>query len=133
MADKTIFDYLNNIYMKGNLEYDRKVCPSYLLSMWLSHDKNLVDIVNEVNTFQFFLTDQMIYQYYWHKIPKGKRYIKWVKKVENKGSKEKFDEVRKELSLSKREMGFYKNFDFTNTKKCVKVKKDGGNASSIFL
>ena len=41
MAEKTIFDYLNNIYNKGNLGYDKKVAPAYLISMWLSHDKGL--------------------------------------------------------------------------------------------
>ena len=78
----TIFDYLNQIYYKTNkLEYDKKVASSYMLSMWLSHDETLVDIVNEINSLQFFLKDDIIYDYYMYKIPKGKRWIKWTKKL----------------------------------------------------
>ena len=38
------------------------------------------DIVNNLNRYQFSLSDDLIYQYYFHAIPKGKRYIKWTKK-----------------------------------------------------
>jgi hypothetical protein len=135
MAEKTIFDYLNNIYNKGTLAYDKKAAPAYLISMWLSHDKNLVDITNTINEYQFFLSDDLIYQYYYHKVPQGKRYIKWVKKNEvDKKIKERYDAVRKEMMLSKREMEKYKMFTslFENTKISDKKKKIE-NASSVFL
>lgn len=134
MAEKTIFDYLNNIYNKGNLGYDKKVAPAYLISMWLSHDKGLVDIVSTMNEYQFFLPDNLIYEYYYHKVPQGKRYIKWIKKNEvDKKEKEKYDAVRKELMLSKQEMEKYKMFTFLFKNNKIDKKKKTENASSIFL
>lgn len=134
MAEKTIFDYLNNIYIKGNLVYDKKICPAYLLSMWLSHDKGLIDIVNIMNEYQFSLPDNLIYEYYYHKIPKGKRYLKWVKKNEvDKKAKEKYDAVRKEMMLSKQEMEKYKMFTFLFKDNTIDKKKKTENASSVFL
>lgn len=134
MAEKTIFDYLNNLYFKQGLVYDKKIAPAYLLSLWLSHDKGLVDIVNVVNEFQFFLSDDLIYKYYYYKIPQGKRYLKWVKKEEvDKKAKENFEAIRKDMMLSKKEMEKYKTFDFTNIVKNGNVKKKNENASRIFL
>lgn len=133
MADKTIFDYLNAIFFKREIPYDKKTCSSYLLSLWLSHDKGLVDIVNTVNEFQFFLPDNLIYRYYYHKVPIGKRYIKWVKKDEvDKKVKERYDETRKTMMLSKLEMEKYKQFSDLLTKD-KKVSKKVENASSVFL
>jgi len=133
MAEKTIFDYLNNIYLKGDLKYDKKLAPVYLISLWLSHDKQLLDIVDKINEFQFFLPDNLIYEYYYHKVPKGKRYIKWVKKEEvDKKEKEKFDSIRKDMMLSKKEMSYFQSF--TNLLESNKIsKKTTKNASSIFL
>lgn len=134
MADKTIFDYLNAIFYKKYIPYDKKACSSYLLSLWLSHDGKLIDIVNTINEYQFLLPDCKIYEYYYYKIPQGKRYLKWIKKEEvDKKKKEKLDEMRAEFMLSKKEMEIYKTFGLTNIKKTDNVKKDVKNASSIFL
>jgi len=59
MPEKTIFDYLNAIFYKKDILYDKKICNSYLLSLWLSHDSKLVDICNEINRFQFFVSDDI--------------------------------------------------------------------------
>jgi hypothetical protein len=100
----TIFDYLNQIFYKSNkLEYDKKIAPAYMLSMWLSHDPKLIDIVNNLNSLQFILKDDIIYKYYMSKVPKGKRFIKWIKKTPQD---KKIDKRVKELmieGLSKRE------------------------------
>lgn len=134
MTEKTIFDYLNNLYFKQELVYDKKIAPAYLLSLWLSHDKGLIDMVNVINEFQFFISDDLIYKYYYYNIPQGKRYLKWVKKEEvDKKAKENFEAIRKDMMLSKKEMEKYKNFNFTNIAKNVNVKKKNENASKIFL
>jgi hypothetical protein len=99
-----IFNYLNQIFYKSSkLEYDKKIAPAYMLSMWLSHDSNLIGIVDKINHLQFLLKDDIIYKYYMSKVPKGKRFIKWTKKT--LGDK-RIDKRTKELmveGLSKRE------------------------------
>ncbi len=132
--EKTIFDYLNNIYYKKGIVYDKKVAPAYLISMWLSHDNKLNDIVNTINEFQFFLPDNLIYQYYYYKVPSGNRFLKWVKKEEtDKKIKEKFDTIRKEMCLSKIEMSKFMGFVNVLENNTTKTKKKTKNASSLFL
>ena len=83
MSDVTIFDFINQIFYKtSKYKYDKKISPSYMLSMWLAHDSQLIDIVNEINQYQFSLPDEIIYQYYFDKVPKGRRFLKWTKKKE---------------------------------------------------
>ncbi len=102
----TIFDYLNNLYYKSRLEYDPKIAPAYLISLWLSHDKSLLPIVNKINPYHFLLDDRIIYSYYYDMIPKGKRYIKWIKKEKKEG---KFENLHKEMGISKMELSRYKD------------------------
>ena len=76
---------INNIFFqKEKFIYDKKVAPAYALSMWLSHDEDLLDIVNDINRFQFLLPDEVIYKYYRDMVPKKKRNIKWIKKTEDR-------------------------------------------------
>jgi len=100
-----IFTFLNQInYKKGSVKYDKKVASAYLLSLWLSHDKNIIDIVNEINHLQFDLPDDIIYNYYHSKIPKGKRFIRWTKKTKQDKKKKKIiDELKEKFTLSTRE------------------------------
>jgi len=93
-----MFDTLNAIFYKRDKhEYDKKKVNGFMLSMWLSHDQRLLDIANDINRYQFSLPDKLIYQYYYHAIPKGKRFIKWTKK-------EKVDKKREDIivKLSKK-------------------------------
>lgn len=134
MKEKTIFDYLNSIYYKKPIVYDKKICNAYLLSLWLSHDKSLIDICNEINRFQFFLPDDLIYKYYYEKVPMGRRYIKWVKKEESqKNKKEKNDDLRKDMMLSKKEFSYFDSFTEKMKSGKMTIRIDKNNASSIFL
>jgi len=101
----TIFDYINQIfYKKESLEYDKKVAPSYMLCMWFSHDSKLIDIVNRVNGTYNKLNDKLIYDYFMDKVPKGKRFLKWTKKVkESNKDKDDLQLLMNELGLSSRE------------------------------
>ena len=104
MKEKTIFDYLNSIFYKKPDVYDKKIAPAFLLSLWLSHDKSLINIVNKINHLQFYLDDSIIYSYYYHKVPKGKRFIRWTKKESvDKKHKEKVNNLRDSYGISKRE------------------------------
>jgi hypothetical protein len=122
----TIFTYLNNIFYKQGLAYDKKVAPAYLLSLWLSHDPSLIHIVNKINELHFNISDELIYTYYYEKIPKGKRFIQWVKKDEkDKKIKEKVTAFQDVTGLSKKEASNYlwyiNNTEFTKDKKDDKV------------
>ncbi len=100
-----LFDFLNQIYLKNQkYPYDKKAASAYMLSLWLSHDKYLINIVDKIVRLQFTLPDDIIYNYYMNEIPKGRRYIKWVKKTpEDKKNKKKLDLIMEGTDLSKRE------------------------------
>ena len=120
--------------MKDKIPYDKKLAPAYMLSLWLSHDKTLIDTVDKINEFQFLLSDDLIYKYYFDKIPKGRRYIKWTKKEEvDKDDKKKLDKMKEDMLLSKNEIGKFKAFTSLMDSGKVSKKKNIENASSLFL
>lgn len=104
----TIFDFLNSINSKKKIkEYNKKDLSGYMLSLWLSHANDCIDIVNDINKHIFNIKDpNLIYEYYFDKIPKKKRFIKYIKGNKKKVSKDKL-EVH---DLSNRELNLYKDF-----------------------
>jgi len=81
MSDPTLFDFIKQLLSKSRTHpYDKKIAPAYMLSMWLSHKKEFTKICNDINKYQFLLPDDRIYEYYMKRIPKGTKYVKWVKK-----------------------------------------------------
>lgn len=100
-----LFTFLNQIYSKvEKYPYEKKLAPAYMLSMWLSHDPQLIDHVERINHLQFTIPDKSIYEYYMSVVPKGKRYIKWVKKTpEEKQFMKDVLKIVEETDLSKRE------------------------------
>ena len=103
-SEVNFFTYLNAIFYKRKIEYDKKICSAYLLSMWLAHDPEIINLVNKLNPLQFLLKDDIIYQYYFDKIPKGKRFIRWTKKVkEPKALAKKLEEIEIEFNVSRNE------------------------------
>lgn len=84
-----MFDCLNAIYMKSRFyKYSKKDCNAYMICMWLAHDSSLIDIVMDITPYVFTLPDEMIFKYFFHRVPRGNRYIKWVKKVGKHSAKE---------------------------------------------
>lgn len=101
-----IFTFINQIVEgKRKHPYDRKIAPAYMLSMWLSHDKDLIYKCNDINKYQFLLPDEVVYEYYMSKIPKRKRFIKWVKKrKDDDKTKERIEKLQTHYpNLSTRE------------------------------
>jgi len=101
-----MFDTLNAIfYKKGEYEYDKKKANAFILSLWLSHDERLINLVNDMNVCQSLLTDELVYMYYYHAVPKGKRYIKWTKKGKvNKKREDIIKQLSKKYDCSIMEM-----------------------------
>lgn len=109
----TLFDILNQIYLKNQkYPYDKKTASAYMLSLWLSHDIHLINIVDKITRLQFTLPDDIIYNYYVSEIPKGRRYVKWVKKTpEDKKIKKKLESIMEGTFLSKREAKMVLSFE----------------------
>ena len=103
------FDVLNSIFDKKEIDYKQSDLPPYIISLWLSGDKHLIDIVNRMNCVQFQIKPEMVYKYYFYKIPKGRRFIKWVKKKEvfTEDQKKLVDDIQKANNISKIEMSKY--------------------------
>lgn len=103
MLDKkyTLFDFLNAIFYKKNIKYNKKIANAYILTLWLSHEKDLIDTVNRINKHLFDVPDEAVYQYYFSKIPKGSRFIKYTKK--DKKIEDDLTEMCKKYNISKRE------------------------------
>jgi len=97
-----LFTFLNQIQSKRRtVPYDKKIANAYILTLWLSHDKGLIGKVNDMNKFLFNLPDHVVYEYYMSIIPKGKRYIKWNKKIKDEAFEKrvkKLQEIYPEMS-----------------------------------
>ena len=96
MSERTLFTILNSIFYKTGMDYEKRLASSYMLSLWLSLDKELVGMVNDINHLQFNLPDEMIYRYYYYKVPEGRRFVRWPKKTK---IDEKRDDEIKELCI----------------------------------
>jgi hypothetical protein len=104
---KLIFDYMNAIYTKDtSLSYDKKIAPAYMLSLWFSHDTYLLTMVDKINKIQWMIPDHIVYKYYMYKIPKGKRFIKYTKKVKSK-LQSKLDILEMQYGISEKECLYY--------------------------
>lgn len=97
-------EVLNAITLKQPCEYKPKEFSAFVLSLFLSEDPNIIKYVNEINKYQFSLTDEIVFKYYVDVIPKGKRYLKFTKKSKESKDKEKMiEELTKTYGISKRE------------------------------
>ena len=98
----TLFDFIKQIFYKTTkYPYDKRICPAFLLTMWLSHEKDLVGLTQDMN-IRHWLDDKDVYNYYFEKVPKGNRWIKWTKKKETY-LKEEIEELMIEYNVSKNE------------------------------
>jgi hypothetical protein len=102
--DNPFFDTLDSIYFKNGESFNEKKTPIYVISLWLSYDRELLGIVDMINPYHYLLQPETIYKYYYDKIPKGKRFIKWAKKTEQDKKREKLiEDISEEYGISKLE------------------------------
>ena len=101
--DKTFFDYATAIQLKTNIEYNDKIANGYMLMLHFSHDNKLLNITNSINEhiFKSTIPNKCIYTYFYDKVPKGKRWIRWVKKNVEKDNK--INGLAERYGISKRE------------------------------
>lgn len=98
-----LFGTIDSICMKGPIEYDKKEVKAYMLLLWLSHEKELMYWVSIINHVLFSLPDVLVYKYFFNKVPKKKRFIKWIKKDENKKRDKEIQEICDKYGVSKKE------------------------------
>lgn len=99
-----LFDILNSINEKKPIEYNKKTASTYLLLLWLSHDRSLIKLCNQLNKYLFKLNDKQMYSMMYHTVPKKKRFIKWIKKEKLSNKKEKqVEQLMKKYDISRRE------------------------------
>lgn len=109
--EKTIFNFINAINYKDKVEYDKKIAPAFMLSMWFSHDSKLLSTINKINEIQFSIPDEMVYKYFYYKVPRGKRFLKWTKKDKKEASKkltEVLNKLNETYNISKKEFSYYR-------------------------
>jgi len=95
MAEVNLFTFINQIqYKRRTVPYDKKIANAYILSLWLSMDKELIGKVNKINKFQFLLPDEIIYEYYMSVIPQGKRFIKFSKKQKDEEMEDRIKKLK---------------------------------------
>ena len=101
----TPFTFTNQILSKSRkIPYDKSKGSAFLMSMHFSHDPDFIDIVNKINSLQFHLEDDIIYEYYMAALPKTRKWIKWVKKTpESKKFEKLVYDLMERKGLSKRE------------------------------
>lgn len=102
---KSVFDYVNQINMKTSaLPFNDKLCSGYMLMLNYSLDENLLPIVNKLNTYLFNMKNKQVYDYFYDKVPKGRRYNRWPKKSKEDKKKEALvEQYMQEFNISRRE------------------------------
>jgi len=101
-----LFGTINSVCMKTPIEYDKKEASAYMLLLWLSHDRDLMLWVNIINPVLFTLSsfsDKLVYKYFFNKLPKKNRYIKWIPKDVNEKRDKEIKELCDKYGISKSE------------------------------
>lgn len=97
-------EVLNAVNLKEACQYNPKEVSAWVLSLFLSEDPELIEIVNKINQFQFSLDDRLIFKYYVQKVPQKRRYIKFTKKTQtSKENEENVKYLMETYGVSKRE------------------------------
>ena len=85
MKNKTLFDHINHITSKQTKGYwdtlnetEKKQWSNYMINRFLSMKMEWTDFVNEIQKLK--LAPRQLYLVYSNVLPKGKQYLKYIKK-----------------------------------------------------
>lgn len=110
MKQPNLWTYIKQILTKSNdYEYDKKIASAYILCLILSHDKQSLPYVQKINKYLFLIDDKSIYDYLFDQIPKGYRYIKYIKSQRKNNEKDDLHLLPSYLELSSEEIIKIKN------------------------
>ena len=115
MKPKGLFDHINHItsnqtkdYWNTLTESDKKTWSNYMINRFLSMKMEWTDFVNEIQKLK--LDPKQLYVVYSSILPKGKQYLKYIKK--KKGtiySKQVIQTISEYFQISKSESEDYLN------------------------
>ena len=106
----TVIDWIKNILVHKKSwdsfdESEQKTFSPYIINRFLSMDKEFIELVNFFQKFSIgLLENKDIYNFYCNALPKGKRFIKYIKA--KKSTKHKdwlIDLVRNHFEISKKD------------------------------
>ena len=86
----TIVEWMNQVLVHKELwesfsESDQKSFSSYMITKWLSMDKEFIEIVNYFQKYAIgTLNNREVYKFYCEVLPRGKRYNKYIKNRKSK-------------------------------------------------
>lgn len=106
-SKQTIFDFLNSINDKKRIDINKKDFSNYMVTLWLSHAEECINVINDINKHIFNIPEEAMYEYLYDKIPKKKRFIKFTKKNKVEELKE-LSEFGAKQNLSNKEMKKFK-------------------------
>lgn len=98
-----LFGTINSVCNKTPIEYDKKEASAYMLLLWLSHERDLMYWVNIINPVLFSLPDKLVYKYFFDKLPKKNRYVKWIAKDKNEKRDKEIAALCDKYGISKKE------------------------------
>jgi hypothetical protein len=85
LKSKGLFDHLNQVtqiqnknYWKNLTESDKKTWSNYMINRFLSMKMEWTDFVNEIQKLK--LDSRMLYLVYSNTLPKGRQFLKYIKK-----------------------------------------------------
>lgn len=120
MSKDTIFTHVNALSSSKEYTYDedrKALYQPYVVNKAFAQHVDTVLIANEVNSFHNDLTPEMHYDFYYHVVPKKKRYG-WKKRTKN----EELMAVARYYKLSfKKAEEYMKILDDKDIKRIVKI------------
>jgi hypothetical protein len=110
----TIFDFIEGVTSKKKPwnkwnETDQKAFSPYIVNRWLSMRQDLVEVINELQTYTIgLLRPQETYRLYHELLPHNKAFAKYIKgKKEDKFSDKLISQVAEHYKVSRSEATDY--------------------------
>ncbi len=115
MKSKSLFDHLNQITKVQNQQYwdnltesDKKTWSNYMINRFLSMKMEWTDFVNEIQKLK--LDSNQLYVVYSNTLPKGKQFLKYIKKKKQTNySKQVIQKLSEYFQISQIESEDYLN------------------------
>lgn len=82
MAEKTIFDWLNDVTLRKvswHEQPDQKKFSGYMATRWFSMSSDLLDIIADCQPVVSRMDSREVYKFYSDLLPKRKFYAKYIK------------------------------------------------------
>lgn len=114
---KSLFDHIKAICQEQDPNYwskltdaDKRTWSTYMVNRFLSMNEEWVDIVNDIQLLTQTMTPEVVYKLYINVIPKGRRWLKYIKSTKNK----KYEEWLIELMVKHFETSQKQAIDYLN-------------------